>query len=99
MLVATRAQQYFLQDQLQRGVHSLLLAAGHTQHQTFGGHDTWNAEYGVDVGSWRLRAAAGTGFHAPDSTDRFGFGGNPALQPETSRQISYRVRSSFHVSS
>jgi vitamin B12 transporter len=89
--VATRAQQYFLQDQLQRGAHSLLLAGGHAQHQTFGGHDTWNAEYAAHVGAWRLRAAAGTGFHAPDSTDRFGFGGNPSLQPETSRQFDLGV--------
>jgi vitamin B12 transporter len=88
---ATRVQQYFLQDQMQRGAHSLLLAAGRTQHQTFSGHDTWNAEYGVTIGTWRLRAAAGTGFHAPDSTDRFGFGGNPTLRPESSRQFDLGV--------
>lgn len=86
--VKTRVQQYFLQDQVQSGAHALLLAAGHTQHQTFGGHDTWNAEYGFGVGAWRLRAAAGTGFHSPDSTDRFGYGGNPSLRPETSRQFN-----------
>lgn len=89
--VTTRVQQYFLQDQIQSGAHALLLAAGHAQHQTFGGHDTWNAEYGLTLGTWRLRAAAGTGFHAPDSTDRFGFGGNPALRPETARQLNLGI--------
>jgi len=85
--VGTHVQQYFLQDQVQSGAHALLLAAGHSQHQAFGGHDTWNVEYGLNLGTWRARVAAGTGFHAPDSTDRFGYGGNPSLQPEHSRQF------------
>ncbi len=89
--VTTRTRQYFLQDQVQSGPHSLLLAAAHTQHSTFGGHGNWNAEYSLQLGAWQLRTATGTGFHAPDSTDRFGYGGNPSLQPETSRQFDAGV--------
>ena len=39
----------------------------------------------------RLIAAAGTGFRAPDSTDRFGFGGNPDLDPERSHNYELSV--------
>jgi vitamin B12 transporter len=86
--VRTDMRQFFVQDQWQSGPHSLLLAWGHAQHQSFGAHDTWNAEYQRQLGAVRIRAAAGTGFHAPDATDRFGFGGNPTLRPESSRALN-----------
>jgi vitamin B12 transporter len=40
----------------------------------------------------RATAAIGTAYHAPDSTTRFGFGGNPGLQPERSRQGQLGLR-------
>lgn len=82
----TNTDMVFLQDRIDAGRHDLLLAAAYIDHETFGEETTWNAEYGIDVASsTRLIAAAGTGFRAPDSTDRFGFGGNPELDPERSR--------------
>ena len=40
-----------------------------------------------------MTAGIGTGFRAPDATDRFGFGGNPMLEPEQSRnyELGYRL--------
>ncbi|MDE2220406.1 MAG: TonB-dependent receptor, partial [Gammaproteobacteria bacterium] len=85
--VYTHTLLAFAQDQLHRGANELLLAAGYTHHETFGAHTTWNLEYGRMLShGLRLTLAAGTAFHAPDSTDRYGFGGNPALRPETSAQ-------------
>jgi vitamin B12 transporter len=83
----------YLQDQAEFGRHRLLLAAGHTDHDAFGGHFTWNAEYGLSLGeATSLWAAAGTAFRAPDATDRFGYGGNPDLQPESSRSFELGLR-------
>ncbi|NUQ38621.1 MAG: TonB-dependent receptor, partial [Caldilineales bacterium] len=83
----------YVQDRMSTGAHDLLLAAGYTDHETFGGEVTWNAEYGLRLSSGtRLSAAAGKAFHAPSSSDRFGYGGNPALDPEVSRQLEIGVR-------
>ena len=38
------------------------------------------------------RCRGGKAFRAPDSTDRFGFGGNPDLDPEVSEQVEISVR-------
>ncbi len=77
--------QFYLQDQAAFGAHRLLLAVAHTDHETFGGHTTWNAEYGIEIGdSSLLTIGAGTAFRAPDATDLFGFGGNPDLDAEQS---------------
>jgi vitamin B12 transporter len=86
----------FAQDRIDLGRHDLLLAAAYLDHETFGAEATWNAEYGIDVAAGtRLIAAAGTGFRAPDSTDRFGFGGNPALDPEHSRNYELSLVRGF----
>jgi len=86
--VDTRITTAYAQDTLKAGRHELVLGTGYTKHSTFGSHATWNAEYGLALGdSARLIASAGTAFRAPDATDRIGFGGNPALQPEESRQV------------
>jgi vitamin B12 transporter len=91
--VDTDADTFYAQDQMELGRHRLLLAGGYTDHETFGGHATWNAEYGLRVGAGTLlTAAAGTAFRAPDATDRFGFGGNPGLDPERSRNYELGLR-------
>ena len=55
----------------------------------FGNRWTWNAEAGYPLGAGlRVSAAAGTAFHAPDGTDRFGWGGNPDLEPEFAREYA-----------
>ena len=85
--VHTHSLLAYVQDQLHSGANDLLLALGYTHHETFGSRGTWNFEYGrILAPDWRLTLAAGTAFHAPDSTERFGFGGNARLQPERSRQ-------------
>ena len=40
----------------------------------------------------KLTAGAGTAFRAPTATERFGFDGNPNLQPETSQNLELGVR-------
>lgn len=91
--VQTGVTNAYLQDRIKAGRHTLMLAAGYVDHETFGGHATWNAEYGVQVGAaTRLTASAGTAFRAPDATDRFGFGGNVNLEPEESRNYEVGVR-------
>jgi vitamin B12 transporter len=46
----------------------------------------------------RLIASYATGFRTPSSTDRFGFGGNPDLEPETSQslELSGRYSTAMH---
>jgi vitamin B12 transporter len=85
--VTTRSQRYFAQDQITAGDNDILLAVGRTQQHDFGGHTSWNAEWNRRLHQrWRLTAALGSAYHAPDSTVRYGFGGNPALRPERSSQ-------------
>jgi vitamin B12 transporter len=92
----TDTAMVFAQDRIDFGRHDVLLAAAYLDHETFGEETTWNAEYGIDVtAGMRLIAAAGTGFRAPDSTDRFGFGGNPALDPEHSRNYELSLVQRF----
>lgn len=82
----------YLQDDLTQGSHHLLVAARHTDHDSFHGYTTWDLEYGYHASKRaRLTAAIGTAFRAPDSTDRFGFGGDPNLRPETARNIEVGV--------
>ena len=83
----------YLQDQVSIGPHRVLLAAGYTDHDTFGGHATWNAEVALQAGpDTSLWLAAGSAFRAPDATDRFGFGGNVALDPEESLSAELGLR-------
>jgi len=86
--VQTNVNAVYLQDTLRSGRHATVAALRYTDHQTAGKQSTWNLDYGYQA-SARLQftAGAGTGFRAPDSSERFGFGGNPALKPETSRNV------------
>ena len=89
----TLVTQVFVQDQFEIGRLTSRLAVGHVDHETFGTELTWNAEFGVGFDSGtRLVLSGGSAFRAPDSTDRFGFGGNPDLDPEVSRQVELSVR-------
>lgn len=83
----------FVQEQISWDDHSLVLAGRYTDHESYGGNLTGNLEYGFEA--WeggQLIAAAGTAFRAPDSTDRFGFGGNPDLDPETAKNFEVGFR-------
>ena len=90
----TRAvTQAFVQDQFDIGRLTSRLALGGVDHETFGNELTWNAEFGAAFGTGtRVTLSGGTAFRAPDSTDRFGFGGNPDLDPEVSEQVEISVR-------
>lgn len=89
----TGMQLAYLQDQFAAGRHRLLAAVGYTRHEDFGGEATWNLEYGFELtASTAVSLAAGTAFRAPDATDRYGFGGNPDLRPESSESIELALR-------
>jgi vitamin B12 transporter len=89
----TSVVQAFAQDQFEVGRLNSRLALGFVDHETFGSEVTWNAEVGVKIGGGtRISLSGGKAFRAPDSTDRFGFGGNPDLDPEVSRQVELSIR-------
>jgi vitamin B12 transporter len=92
----TGVTQAFVQDQFTAGIITTRVALGGVDHESFGSELTWNAEVGASFGSGtRVTLAGGKAFRAPDSTDRFGFGGNPDLDPEVSRQVEITVRQAF----
>lgn len=83
----------FLQDQWSRDRHRSFVAARLTDHETFGRHVTWNAEYAYEINdAWTLNAGLGHAFRAPDATDRYGFGGNPKLNPELADEAQLGIR-------
>jgi vitamin B12 transporter len=97
MDTATDMLTLFVQDQYAQGPHRALAALGYTDHDTAGDAVTWNLEYGYTLaGGTLLYGLAGTGFRAPDATDRYGFGGNPALEPERSQTLEVGVRHRFN---
>ncbi len=93
MSATTDVWNLYLQDRYANGPHRALLALGLTDHEAAGNALTWNLEYGYDTASGALLyALAGTGFRAPDASDRFGYGGNPELDPERSRNFEAGMR-------
>jgi vitamin B12 transporter len=89
----TRIANVFVQDRMDFGRQRATLAAAYTDHETFGSQVTWNIDYGFALSqAAELALTAGTGFRAPDATDRFGFGGNPDLEAEHSRSYSAELR-------
>lgn len=88
--------QFFVQDRFSFGRQDLLAAIAYVDHETFGDEVTWNAQYGLSIGEGlRLTLGAGKAFRAPDATDLYGFGGNPALEPEVSEQVEIGLRQSI----
>lgn len=91
--VPDRIHALYLEDDLDAGDNHLVVAARETHDQEFGNHLTWNADYAYDVSdATRLTAGAGTGFRAPSASELYGFGGNPDLQPETSKNLEVGMR-------
>lgn len=89
----TRINAIFVQDQWKRQRHTTFLALRLTDHDAFDTHATWNAEYRFDLNdAWSFSGGLSHAFRAPDATDRFGFGGNPDLNPEISDQVIGVVR-------
>ena len=89
----TAVRAAFVQDQWARGRHRSFVALRLTDHESFGNHVTWNAEYAFEI-SDRLTLNAGLGhaFRAPDATDRYGFGGSPDLEPELADEAQLGLR-------
>ena len=88
----TRIFSAYLHEQFVRNRHSLSTATRYTDHEDFDDAMTWNLEYGYHLlTGTKLFASIGTGFRAPDSNARFGFGGNKDLKEETSRSIEVGI--------
>ncbi|HET6725348.1 MAG TPA: TonB-dependent receptor [Gammaproteobacteria bacterium] len=85
----------YAQDDATFGPHHLVAAARDTQDDRFGNHLTGNIDYGFQFDRTRLSAGFGTAFHAPTSVERFGYGGTPDLDPETSRSLEVGLRHTF----
>ncbi len=89
----TDVDAVFAQDQMQFGRHQLLVAGRYTDHDSFDNESTWNLAYGYQINpTTRMFTSIGTAFRAPDASDRFGFGGNPNLNPEKSRNIEVGIQ-------
>ncbi|MGB5591809.1 MAG: TonB-dependent receptor [Gammaproteobacteria bacterium] len=69
----------------QFGRQRVVAAVRRSDYDVFGTEDSWNLDYGLDIGrGLRFTAGAGRAFRAPTSLDLYGFGGNPDLKPEVS---------------
>jgi len=89
----TEVRAAFIQDQWSHERHKTFVALRLTDHETFGHQTTWNAEYAYELNeSWTVNAGLGHAFRAPDATDRFGFGGNPDLDPELADEAQLGLR-------
>jgi len=89
----TEVRAAFIQDQWSNERHKTFVALRLTDHETFGHQTTWNAEYAYELSeSWTVNAGLGHAFRAPDATDRFGFGGNPDLDPELADEAQLGLR-------
>lgn len=89
----TSIRALFVQDQAVLGRHKGFVALRLTDHENFGNHTTWNAEYAFAISdALTLNLGLGHAFRAPDASDRFGFGGSPDLKPELAdeRQLALR---------
>jgi vitamin B12 transporter len=88
-----RVNALYAEDDLDWDNQRLVLAGRDTHDGEFGDHFTWNGDYGYDFSnSTKLTAGVGTGFRAPSAAERFGFDGNPDLQPETSTNYELGLR-------
>ncbi len=94
---STDTHSLYINQQLNIGKHDIFASTRYVDHEDFGDETLWNAEYGYQLTKKaKLFASFGTGFRAPDSNARFGFGGNPDLKEETSRSIELGMNYNFN---
>lgn len=80
-----RSLELYLQDTIELGGTRLQLGGRAIDNNTYGNHFTWKVAAGHRFNQHtRLHANIGTAFRTPSANDLYGFGGNPAFQPETS---------------
>ncbi len=92
----TDSYSLYANQQFNFGKHSVFGSTRYVNHDDFGDETLWNAEYRYQLTKkTRMFASLGTGFRAPDSNARFGFGGNPDLKEETSRSIELGMNYDF----
>ena len=83
----------YVQDQFESGANQITAGLRYTDYSSFDGKTTGELSYGYQASqATKLIASFATGFRAPGSTDRFGFGGNPDLEPETSQSVELSAR-------
>ena len=89
----TKTTALFIQDDILFDQHHFIVGMRYTDHETFGTHNTGSIDYSWQfTKSLKFLAGVATGFRSPDSTDRFGFNGNPALLPEESTNKEIGIR-------
>lgn len=93
---ANDSHAVFARDELRLGMHQFALGARNAVYDSFGEHWTGEASYGLQASDNTFAWLAwGRGFRAPDSSERYGSGGNPALKPETTDSSEIGVRQQF----
>ncbi len=89
----------YINHKMNIGKHRVFGSTRYINHDDFGDELVWNAEYAYQVSNQlRLFASYATGFRAPDSNARFGFGGNPDLREEKSRSTELGLDCTFNDS-
>jgi vitamin B12 transporter len=83
----------FVQNDMRFGRHHFTASLRYSEHEAFDGEITGSLDAAVLLRpGLEALANIGTAFRAPDATDRFGYGGNPDLQPETAQHAEIGLR-------
>jgi len=91
------------QYDLVRGAHHAIAGIRYLDHEDAGSKFTWSLNYGYNFGQGtRAWASAATAFRVPSANERYGFGGNPNLEPEESTSyelgLKHRLGGSHELS-